>query len=59
VAGARGKVALAKGDIDGGIITAGQVIGLIHDIPTCEALIERMVAECRTRLQQVLARLVD
>lgn len=57
VAGARGKVALAQGDVDGGIITAGQVIGLIDDIPTCEALIERMVAECRTRLQLVLARL--
>ncbi|MGU7778632.1 NAD(P)H-dependent flavin oxidoreductase [Burkholderia sp. PU8-34] len=56
VAGARGKVALTQGDIDGGIITAGQVIGLIHDIPTCEVLVERIVADCRKRLRLALAR---
>ena len=32
------------------LITAGQVIGLIDDVPTCAELIERMVAECRERL---------
>jgi NAD(P)H-dependent flavin oxidoreductase YrpB (nitropropane dioxygenase family) len=37
-------------DVDGGVITAGQVIGLIDDIPTCAVLIERIVAECRERL---------
>lgn len=50
VAGARGKIALENGDIDGGVITAGQVVGLINDIPTCAELIERMVEECRERL---------
>ena len=59
VAGARGKVALAQGEIDGGIVTAGQVIGLIDDIPTCEVLVERIVAECRTQLQRALARFED
>lgn len=51
VSGARGAVALADGDVDGGIITAGQVVGLIHDIPTCDVLIARMVAECRESLR--------
>jgi NADH:quinone reductase (non-electrogenic) len=32
------------------VISAGQSIGLIDDIPTCADLIERMVAECRQRL---------
>jgi NAD(P)H-dependent flavin oxidoreductase YrpB (nitropropane dioxygenase family) len=50
VAGSRGRAALAAGDIDGGIITAGQTVGLIDDIPSCAELIERMVAEARTRL---------
>ena len=50
VAGARGKVALSSGNIDGGVITAGQIIGLINDIPSCAELIERMVRECRERL---------
>jgi NAD(P)H-dependent flavin oxidoreductase YrpB (nitropropane dioxygenase family) len=51
VSGARGAAALAGGDVDGGIITAGQVIGLIRDVPSCAELIARMVAECRESLR--------
>jgi NADH:quinone reductase (non-electrogenic) len=50
VAGARGKVALREGKVDDGVVSAGMVIGLIKDIPTCAELIERIVAECRERL---------
>jgi nitronate monooxygenase len=50
VAGSRGRAALAAGDPDGGIITAGQTVGLIDDIPACAELIARMVAEARERL---------
>jgi nitronate monooxygenase len=50
VAGSRGRAALTSGDADGGIITAGQTVGLIDDIPGCGELIERMVAEARARL---------
>jgi nitronate monooxygenase len=53
VAGARGRDALQAGDVDGGVITAGQCIGLIDDIPTCAELIERMVRDCREQLQRV------
>ncbi|MDD0808971.1 nitronate monooxygenase family protein [Curvibacter sp. RS43] len=52
VAGARGRDALASGDTQGGVIAAGQVVGLIDDLPSCQALIERMVAECRAQLAQ-------
>ena len=45
VSGARGRVALESGDLDAGIIWAGQVQGLIHDIPTCRELIDRIVRE--------------
>jgi NADH:quinone reductase (non-electrogenic) len=51
VTGARGKVALRSGEVDGGVISAGMVIGLIHDIPTCAELIERIVSECRECLR--------
>jgi len=51
VVGTRGRAALASGDIDGGVISAGQCIGLINDVPTCAELINRMVAECRERLR--------
>lgn len=50
VSGARGKVALVEGDPNGGIVTAGQIVGLIDDVPSCQELISRMVAECRQRL---------
>jgi nitronate monooxygenase len=50
VAGARGKAALDAGNPNGGIVTAGMVMGLIEDIPTCAVLLDRMVAEARERL---------
>jgi nitronate monooxygenase len=56
VSGARGAAALASGDVEGGIITAGQVAGLIHDVPTCAELVARMVAECRASLRVAAAR---
>lgn len=55
VSGARGRVALEAGDVDGGIITAGMVIGLIDDIPTCAELLETMVADCKKDLQRALS----
>ncbi len=48
VAGTRGrKEVLEDGDIDGGVWAAGMVMGLIDDIPTCEVLLKRIVAEAR------------
>jgi len=55
VSGARGRVALETGDVDGGIITAGMVIGLIDDIPTCAELLDTMVADCKKELQRALS----
>lgn len=55
VAGARGAAALASGDVNGGVITAGQVVGLIDDVPTCDALMQRMVRDCRQRLEALRA----
>ncbi|MBS7780327.1 nitronate monooxygenase family protein [Acidovorax sp. CCYZU-2555] len=50
VSGQRGRQALRSGDVDGGLVWAGQVVGLIADVPRCEELIERMVRECREAL---------
>ncbi|WP_366919504.1 nitronate monooxygenase family protein [Hydrocarboniphaga sp.] len=55
VAGSRGKAALDAGDPNGGVITAGMVIGLIDDIPSCEELVQRIVRECRAQLSGALA----
>ena len=50
VSGQRGRATLESGELESGLVWAGQVIGLIDDIPTCEELISRMVRECRERL---------
>jgi nitronate monooxygenase len=52
VSGAKGRVALETGDLDAGLIWAGQVQGLIHDIPTCKELIERIVRDAEQILSQ-------
>ncbi len=55
VKGAQGRVALETGDLDAGLIWAGQVQGLIHDIPTVAELMKRIVDDAtriiRERLQ--------
>lgn len=50
--------ALESGAVHDGVVTAGQCIGLVDDIPTCAELIERMVAECRAQLRAA-SRLAD
>ena len=55
VSGAKGRVALESGDIDAGLVWAGQVQGLIHDIPTCKDLLERIVEEAEGIIRHRLA----
>src|SRR5882757_9013481 len=45
VRGAQGRVLLESGDLDAGLVWAGQVQGLIHDIPTVAELIQRIMRE--------------
>lgn len=58
VSGERGRDAMAKGDLDGGIWSAGMVAGLIHDIPTCAELVNRIVSEAETLIQKRIAPVV-
>jgi NAD(P)H-dependent flavin oxidoreductase YrpB (nitropropane dioxygenase family) len=56
VSGARGRGhCIEGGDIDGGVWSVGQVIGLIDDIPTCKVLVERMVSEAEDILRNRIA----
>ncbi|KAL1957032.1 hypothetical protein VTO42DRAFT_6409 [Malbranchea cinnamomea] len=45
VSGKRGREVFINGDIDYGVWTAGQVIGVIKDIPTCAELLSRIEKE--------------
>ncbi len=59
VAGSRGRNVYEVGDNDAGIWSAGQIQGLIHDIPSCEELIHRMVREAEEIINGRLARFVS
>ena len=52
VSGKRGREVFLNGDKDYGVWTAGQVIGLIHDIPTCEVLVSRIESEAWEAMQR-------
>ena len=58
VAGAKGKEVLRSGDLSLGTFWAGMVQGLIHDIPTCQDLVSRIMSDAenivRNKLSQML-----
>ncbi len=45
VSGQRGKIVYEEGDPDYGIWSAGMIQGLIHDVPTVDELVSRIVRE--------------
>ncbi|MBD2858899.1 nitronate monooxygenase [Spongiibacter sp. KMU-158] len=56
VAGTRGRErVLVAGDTDDGVWTAGLVMGLIDDIPSCEELLSRMVRDAEEIMGKRLA----
>jgi NADH:quinone reductase (non-electrogenic) len=55
VRGAQGRVLLETGDLDAGLVWAGQVQGLIHDIPTVAELMQRIVREATDIISSRLA----
>lgn len=55
VAGAKGRELFDSGELDKGIWSAGMVVGLIDDIPSCEELITRIVEEAESIINTRLA----
>lgn len=55
VKGADGRKALESGDLEAGLIWGGQVQGLIHDVPSCDELIKRIVSQATDVIQNRLA----
>ncbi|KFY08335.1 hypothetical protein V492_06327 [Pseudogymnoascus sp. VKM F-4246] len=53
VSGMRGREVLVAGDVQHGVWYAGQVMGLIHDVPTCAELISRIEHEARETLTRL------
>ncbi len=60
VAGERGREeVMVSGDINGGVWAAGMALGLIDDIPTCEVLLQRIVAEAREAVESRVSSLLN
>ena len=59
VKGVRGKEGLVSGDTDHGIWTAGMVQGLIHDVPSVQELVDRIIDEAEALIRQRLSALVS
>ncbi len=54
VKGVRGRELFETGDTENGVWSAGMVIGLIDDIPTCKELVERIVSEAEQIIKERL-----
>jgi nitronate monooxygenase len=58
VSGLVGKEMLQEGDMERGVLSAGQCMGLIRDIPTCRELLDRIMAEAEAIIRERHAQLV-
>ena len=59
VVGTRGREGLESGDIDHGIWSAGMIQGLIYDCPSVKELIDRIMHEAETIIDQRLQRMTS
>ena len=57
IAGAKGRLVYETGDLEHGIWSAGTCMGLIQDIPSCQELVSRIVAEAESLIKTKLARM--
>lgn len=57
VSGVKGKELLETGDLSQGVFWASMVQGLIHDIPSVQELVDRVMEEAEGIIDQRLARL--
>ncbi len=52
------RAGLVDGDPGAGVLAAGQVVGVIDDLPTCDQLIDRVVTEAAAELRRTQGYLV-
>ena len=58
VVGARGREGLESGDINHGVWSAGMIQGLIHDIPSVQELVTRIVADAEAIIMKRMAGMI-
>ena len=58
VAGTKNRKVLQEGEMDTGVWSCGMVAGLIHDIPTCQELLDTIMVEAEALISQRLGGLL-
>jgi nitronate monooxygenase len=56
LSGQAGRMMLETGDVEKGVLSVGQVVGLIEDVPSVSELIGRMVAEAHAVIEGLASR---
>lgn len=59
VTGLGGKEMLEEGDLQKGVLAVGQSVGLIHDIPTCRELLDRIMQEAEEIISSKFAQSIS
>jgi nitronate monooxygenase len=59
VSGLVGKEMLDDGDMERGVLAAGQSVGLVRDIPTCQELLDRIMAEAEEIINEKFAQAIS
>jgi NAD(P)H-dependent flavin oxidoreductase YrpB (nitropropane dioxygenase family) len=59
VSGLVGKEMLDDGDMERGVLAAGQSVGLVRDIPTCRELLDRIMAEAEEIINEKFAQVIS
>jgi nitronate monooxygenase len=58
VSGLIGKTMLEQGDTQKGVLSAGQCMGLIRDIPTCKELLDGIMAQAESIIKEKFGQLL-
>ncbi len=59
MSGLEGKVMIETGDLNKGVFSAGQVIGMIRDVPTVQELFDRIIGEATDLMTQRLPGMLE
>ncbi len=58
VSGLVGKEMLEQGQMEKGILAAGQTMGFVQDIPTCRELLDRIMAEAEQIIKEKFSQVI-
>ena len=58
VSGMVGKEMLEDGDMEKGVLSAGQSMGFIHDIPTCKELLDRIMTDAERIINEKFSQVI-